>query len=133
MAQKRPRCAYRNCGKQFRADRASQLYCIPKHGQAERRLRKAEESTNGHRAEPNEGRFYNAFKDRLNPGADIDITTDDDEYMDGMVEVLLPDGPPPPRPRPEPSRRDDTPAGEIVIHNVPTRFPGTPLYRGRQH
>ena len=137
MGQKRPRCAYSECGKQFRQGRADQVYCESKCGQAHRRRMKAAGVTNGHhKARVNKpvGFSYAEALGHLPMFPDTygDDLPSDEEYMKTLMSIVLPDGTPT---RPDWDQRVSTEEPipmQIVIRNVPTRFPGTPLHLGRQ-
>ena len=137
MAQKRPRCKLESCGVQFRQKRSDQVYCSPTHRKAAGRLRKAEEAENGRPTAESNGHdqpdyttLAQATEPSTDKGKDEDEGMTDEEFMAEWMRVNMPDGPPPRQPA-APVAQDD--AGiHVTISNIPTRFPGTPLSRGRQ-
>ncbi len=136
MAQKRPRCQYPSCGKQFRAKRSTKRYCADACSLAHRRQRQVEETENEHRlVQTNEHvqkdytQLAGYFKQKQQKRS-TDKPMTDEEFMDKWMRENMPDGPPRVI-RPAPVAPDDE-GIHVTIKNMPTRFPGTPLSRGRQ-
>lgn len=131
---KRRRCDY--CGNQYRYSRSTSKTCSPAHRQALHEQRKAEEAESEQRQmEPNGGRYMQlaAHLGQKPAKPSTEPVMSHEEELDALMKIVLPDGPPrgarmPAPPPPDPRE----PPAYVIIKNVPTRFPGTPLNRGRQ-
>ena len=137
MGQRRPRCAYPECGKQFRQGRSDQVYCESKCGQAHRRRLKAAGVANGHHKarvnKPSGFSYVEALSHvRMPTDAYRDDLPSDEEYMQTLMSIVLPDGFPTIPPEHAQENTEEPIPMEITINNVPTRFPGTPPSIGRQ-
>ena len=133
---RRRRCDY--CGDQYRYARATSKTCSGACRQALHEQRMAEESANEQpQVEPNGGR-YMQLAGRLDqhrkPSTEAqprEKPKSHEEELDELMEIVMPGGRITKSSPPAPVAQDD--AGvHVTINNIPTRFPGTPLSRGRQ-
>ena len=146
MSNKRRRCDLTGCEEKYRQTRSDRLYCSDKCRNIAHRQRKAEESENGRPSAESNGHNRVSYAEAYRRAAEkpLEPSTDEpgageprkshaeelDELLNKVYGGEWPKGrsfraPPPPPPT------DDGPY-VITIDNIPTRFPGTPLSRGRQ-
>ena len=142
MTRLRPRCALPTCRKRFTQGRTDQRFCADAcRNKAYYMGRKAERveqpSVNGHNR-PSYTTILQRPQEATEPSTDEAGADDggneanmtDEEFMAEWMRVNMPDGPPKPI-MPAPPSTDDGPY-VVTIKDIPTRFPGTPLSRGRQ-
>ena len=132
MAKIRPRCALPTCQKRFTQARSDQRFCDAACRNKAHRMggkpTPSEQPQNGR--EPVD---YTPLA-RMRPQAPDPSTRpamSNEEYLKELEKRILPNGVPPALPVLDPviEELEDM---EVTIYNVPTRFPGTPLSRGRQ-
>ena len=140
MPQKRPRCQNPSCGNQTRAKRSTKRYCSDACSLAHRRQRKAEEAEIAPpQVESNGGRYaslHPGYHRHRKPSTEAQTSDEKpkshEEELDELMDIVMPGGRTTSPIAPAPVAQDD--AGiQVTIKNIPTRFPGTPLSRGRQY
>ena len=127
---KRRNCDY--CGKQYRYERSTSKTC---GGSCRNRLSERARilESVAQPKTPGVARDYTKLAKALKPvEPEFYDGPSDEEYMRALMREMVPNGIPRAPSAPPRTTEREGPPRYITIHNVPTRFPGTPPRYGRQ-
>ena len=130
MSKKTRRCDHKPCDKPYRPKRSTSSYCSATCRSAARRAR---EKASGHVNRPRGAVDYTVLAQMQKPvEPEFYDGPGDKEYMDALMKEMVPNGVPRAARTPQRKTEREGQSVYITIHNVPTRFPGTPPRYGRQ-